>query len=388
MSRRVLCVDDEPNVLQAYRRGLRKLFDIETAPGGPEGLEMIESHGPFAVVVSDMRMPGMDGVQFLASVKQKAPNSVRMMLTGNADQATAIQAVNEGNIFRFLTKPCPPEDLAKALDAGIEQYHLVTAEKELLGKTLKGSIKVLNDVLSLANPVAFGHASRVRDLVSRLCKEMSVERAWECEVAAMLSQIGCVTIPPDTLDKVYHGKTLSSGETDMIQAHPEIGRGLVANIPRLGGVSQIIAYQHKCFDGSGWPDDQIKETDIPLGARILKVALDYDAAQWGGHDEIDALMQLAGHLQWYDPEVLAALRAVVGIQEELIRAEIALKELLPGMLLADDVSTGEGMVVVAKGQEVTPALCQRIRNFSRHRRINEPILVLRRVAEATAAAAG
>lgn len=386
MNRKVLCIDDEPNVLQAYQRGLRKLFDVETAPGGAEGLEMIASHGPFAVVVSDMRMPEMDGVQFLASVKQKAPNSVRMMLTGNADQETAIEAVNEGNIFRFLTKPCSPEGLAKALTAGIEQYRLITAEKELLGKTLSGSIKVLNDVLSLANPTAFGHASRVRKLVSQLCKEMNVQRSWECEIAAMLSQIGCVTIPPDTLEKFSHGETLLSSEAEMIQSHPAIGRDLVANIPRLEGVSRIIAYQQKCFDGSGGPaDDSTAGAEIPLGARILKVALDYDAARWGGRDEIDAVTKLAGHPERYDPEVFAALRVVVGFQESLHRTEIALKELVPGMSLAEDLKTGDGMVVVAKGQEVTPMLCQRIRNFSRHRQIQEPICVLSRVVETTAA---
>lgn len=384
MSHKILCVDDEPHVLHAYQRGLRKLFDIETAPGGAEGLEMIASHGPFAVIVSDMRMPGMDGVQFLASVRQEAPNSVRMMLTGNADQKTAMTAVNEGNIFRFLTKPCPPEDLAKALTAGIEQYRLITAEKELLGKTLSGTIKVLNEVLSLTNPTAFGHASRVRNLVGQLCKEMNVQRTWECEIAAMLSQIGCVTIPPDILEKFCHGETLSRSETEMFQSHPEVGRTLVAHIPRLLGVSRIIACQQKCFDGSGRPDDITAGDEIPLGARILKIALDYDAARWARGDEADAITQLASHPERYDPAVFAALRAVVGVQESLRRTEISLKELVPGMLLAEDVWTSDGMVVVAKGQEVSDALCQRIRNFARHRIIVEPVFVQVHVAETTA----
>src|SRR5829696_4359 len=135
---KILCVDDERNVLEAYQRSLRKEFHIEIATSGAEGLAAVESQGPYAVIVSDMRMPGMDGIRFLAKVKEKAPDSVRIMLTGNADQQTAIEAVNEGNIFRFLTKPCPPETLAKALSAGLQQYWLVVAEKELLEKTLSG----------------------------------------------------------------------------------------------------------------------------------------------------------------------------------------------------------------------------------------------------------
>ncbi|GAG00018.1 unnamed protein product, partial [marine sediment metagenome] len=209
MSEKILCIDDDPNILQGYQRRLRKQFKIETALGGTEGLEAIASKGPFAVIVSDMRMPGMDGVQFLAAAKRRAPDSVRMMLTGFADQQTAVEAVNEGNIFRFLTKPCPPETFAKALTAGMEQYRLVTAEKVLLEKTLRGAIKVLTDVLSLTNPTAYGHASRVRRLVQKLCKQLEVDQPWQAEVAAMLSQIGCVTVPPNTLNKIYYGQTLT-----------------------------------------------------------------------------------------------------------------------------------------------------------------------------------
>lgn len=379
MSEKILCVDDDTNILQAYKRGLRKLFHVETAPGGAEGLEMIASHGPFAVVVSDMRMPGMDGVQFLTLVKQQAPYTVRMMLTGNADQHTAIEAVNEGNIFRFLTKPCTTEDLAKALTAGIEQYHLVTAEKELLGKTLSGSIKVFNEILSMANPTAFGHASRVRTLVSQLCKQLDVARPWECEVAAMLSQVGCVTIPPETLDKISHRKPLTSDEEEMLRAHPQVGSNLVAHIPRLQGVAEIIARQQDCFDGSDSPAGAPVGTDVPLGARILKIAIDYDAAKWSGQGDVEAIAELRSHKQWYDPNVLAALEAVVGLEERYELREIRIKELIPGMSLADNVMTADGTVVVAKGQEVTASLCMRVRNFARHREINEPIKVLIRV---------
>src|SRR5689334_22713738 len=127
MSIKILCVDDDPNILQGYKRAFRRDFEIHIAEGGIEGLAMIENEGPFAVVVSDMRMPVMDGIQFLIRVRELAPQSVRMMLTGNADQQTAIDAVNQGNIFRFMTKPCPPDVMATMLNAGIEQYRLITA---------------------------------------------------------------------------------------------------------------------------------------------------------------------------------------------------------------------------------------------------------------------
>ena len=379
MTEKILCVDDDPNVLQGYQRHLCRQFHIETALGGKEALEVIASAGPFAVIVSDMRMPEMDGIQLLTAAKQRAPDSVRMMLTGHADQETAIEAVNEGNIFRFLTKPCAPETLIKALTAGIEQYRLVTAEKVLLEKTLHGAIKVLTGVLSLANPTAFGHASRVRRLVQKLCKQLKVEHPWQFEVAAMLSQIGCVTVPPNTLNKIYYGRTLAAHESQMLDGHPAVGRDLVANIPRLEAVANIIAYQQKRFDGSGIPSDSVAGKEIPLGARILKVAIDFDTLKWGGLADLDAIIELRECSQWYDPGVLAALGAIVGFEESLQIREVTVKDLRTYMIVADDVTTVDGTLLVGRGQEVTPALRQRLRNFERNGRLEARIRVLVRV---------
>src|SRR6266700_2888600 len=120
MSVKVLCVDDESNVLEAYQRNLRKRFTIDTALGGEPALALIASQGPYAVIVTDMQMPGMDGVEFLMRVRQKAPDTVRLMLTGNADQKTAVEAVNKGHVFSFLSKPCPAESLEAALENALQ----------------------------------------------------------------------------------------------------------------------------------------------------------------------------------------------------------------------------------------------------------------------------
>jgi len=201
MSEYILCVDDDENILKGFRRQLRGQFELETATSGQEGLELFKRKGPFAVVVSDMRMPMMDGIEFLSRVREANPDSVRIMLTGNADMQTAIDAVNEGNIFRFLTKPCSSDELAKAINAGIEQYRLINAERELLQKTLTGSIKMLTDILSMVNPAAFSRASRLRRLVGRLAAEMKLPNLWQYELAAMLSQVGCLTLLPETLER-------------------------------------------------------------------------------------------------------------------------------------------------------------------------------------------
>ena len=183
--KKILFVDDEPNILAAYQRQLRKQFSVEIAVGPVAGLAAIQNPRDFAVVVADMRMPEMSGVEFLVKVKTTAPETVRMMLTGNADQATAIEAINEGSIFRFLNKPCTKEIMAKTLTAALVQYRLVTAEKQLLEQTLSGSIQVLTEVLSLVNPAAFGRAERARRYIHHIVTSMKLANVWQYEVAAM-----------------------------------------------------------------------------------------------------------------------------------------------------------------------------------------------------------
>lgn len=282
MTERILCVDDDPNILHGYQRALQKRFCIEAALGAEEGLAAVVNHGPYAVVVADMRMPGMNGIQLLAKVKQHAPETVRMMLTGNADLQTAIQAVNDGCVFRFMSKPCPVEAFANALEAGVTQYRLVIGERELLSMTLRGSVKLLTDVLSLVNPTAFGRTSRVRGLVSAICRELKTDRLWVIEIAAMLCQIGYVAVPEKTLSKVYNRQPLSEAEAKALGAHAEVGRTLLANIPRLEEVADIIASQDRHYGnrlrGVGARDNE----DVPLGSRILKVALDFDTLVSGG----------------------------------------------------------------------------------------------------------
>ncbi|MEO2046534.1 MAG: HD domain-containing phosphohydrolase [Pirellulales bacterium] len=274
MNHKILLVDDDLNILQGYKRQLRKLFQLEIAIGGKEGLKLVSKEDPFAVIVSDMQMPKINGIQFLNEVRTVAPNSVRMMLTGNADQKTAMDAVNDGQIFRFLTKPCSPEAFIKALEAGIEQYRLVTVEQELLSKTLTASVRVLTEVLSLVNPTAFGHTTKVRRLARQICQELKVDNAWEIELAAMLSQVGCVTIPETTLAKLSFGEKLTMEERRIYHGHPQVGHDLIAKIPRLENVAKIIARQNIHFDESGIFDDDLIEDPVVLGSYILNVAID------------------------------------------------------------------------------------------------------------------
>jgi response regulator RpfG family c-di-GMP phosphodiesterase len=374
MSERVLCVDDDPNILAAYRRQLRQ-FSLQTALGPGEALEMVRTQGPFAVIISDMRMPQMNGVQFLSAVRALAPNTVRMMLTGNNDLYTAVDAINEGNIFRFLNKPCSPDRLAKAIEAGLEQYGLITAEKELLENTLQGSVKLLTDILSLTTPVAFGRASRIRRTVCDIAEKIKAEPLWQIELAAMLCQAGCVTVSPELLHKVYHNQPLTPEETRIFMAHPRVGSDLIKKIPRLAPIAEMILFQEKHFDGTGEPMDICR--DLPLGSRILKIALDFDSLCAMELKPSEALLEMNRREGWYDPEILAVLAEVLLAAIPFETKSLTANELRPGILLAHDLKTTTGILLLSKGQEMTHSLCTCLKTLvARGAAIEEPIIAL------------
>lgn len=365
---RVLFVDDDPEMLATYRRIFRKKFDVRTSDTPEQGIEALEAGGPVAVVVSDLRMPGMDGVAFLESARQKSPETVRIMLTGYADVTAAVAAVNASKVFSFLTKPCPEDALEAAVEAGYRQYQLVTAEKELLRGTVRGTIRLLTDLLAMVNPEAFGKSSRVKRLVMDLAKYMNLADPWRLELAAMLSQIGCAALPRDVLRKAYVGQPLSGNYAFDFAMHPKIAADLIANIPRLKEVAEIVGYQEKRYDGGGLPPGEVKGEAIPLGARLLKAALDFDtlehmAAASRKNDEPAqmALARMRGRRGWYDPAVLDALESMINFPDGYEREHLPVGELKPGMLLDQDVQGLNGEVLLSKGQELGTVAIRKLR---------------------------
>lgn len=381
---KVLCVDDDPNILDGFQRHLRKKFSLDTAIGPDAGLARIATNGPYAVVVSDMQMPGMNGVQFLSRVREKAPESVRMMLTGNADQKTAMDAVNEGCIFRFLTKPCSPEDLSKSIEAGIHQYRLITAEKELLEKTLKGSLQVLSEILSLADPKSFGRAESIRDQAVILASLMHAEDTWAIESAALLSQIGNATLPPEVLARARARAFLTPEEKDMLGRVPEVGARLLEKIPRLHAVSEYVRWQAKHFDGSGVPSGPPAGVEIPLGARILKIACDLVDLGSKGASPIEALEEMKVRQGLYDPAILE--KALLLFRPSMIpmpsvapsAIEVKVEDLSEGLTLASDVLLEDGRLLIAAGHVITETILSRLRNFAKVNGLQGPIMVQKR----------
>lgn len=377
MNEKILCVDDDANVLAGFQRNLRRRFSIDTALNGPDSLNVLRSQGPYAVVVADMQMPGMNGIELLSKIRAAAPETVRIMLTGMADQQVAVEAVNKGHIFRFLNKPCTPETLALALEAGLEQHRLITAEKELLEKTLSGSVKMLTDILSMVEPQIFGRAQMLRDYARVLAPPLGVSSLWEVEVAALLSQIAYVTIPAAIMQKDRTGVALSPTEKQMVTRIPEIGNKLLLNIPRLEAVARIVLYQNKYYDGSGFPQDTLAGDHLPIGARILRVLSDLIKQEIEGAPRNEILDQMRRRPGAYDPKVIDA--AITSLVQDAGVAKsgqsVLAKDLAPGQVLLSAVMTNDGVLIVPAGTEISQMLIEKLKNFAALSGIKEPIYV-------------
>ncbi|MEY2407453.1 MAG: hypothetical protein QOF48_123 [Verrucomicrobiota bacterium] len=378
---KILCVDDDAHILAGFQRNLRKHFSIDTAEGGEQGLVCLKQNGPYAVILADMQMPGMNGVQFLTKAQEKYPDTVRIMLTGNADQKTAVDAVNQGHVFQFLNKPCLAETLSLTLQAAVKHHRLITAERELLEKTLNGSVQVLTSILAMTDPLTFGRSEALRDCVRIYLKANPIDQPWELEIAAMLAQIGMVTIPPEVSRKIRACLRLTEPELDMIARVPETSAALLENIPRLESVARMVLYQHKNYDGSGFPTDSVAAGEIPVGARILRVLSDLSALQSGGHTGRSALVEMQGRAGFYDRAVLdaAANCYAAGPQApepaERPMIEIAATDLRIGHVLADKIETTGGSMLVTAATLITPLIMEKLRNFIALKYIQQTVRV-------------
>lgn len=367
---RVLCLDDESAVLEGIERHLRKRYEVFTSTNGQQALEIMAARGPFAVVVSDMRMPHMTGAVFLQRARELHPDTVRILLTGHSDMESAISAVNNGQIFRFLTKPCPAFQLQSHIEEGVKQYNLINVERTLLEKTLRGAVEALTDILALTSPLAFGRATRVRSRVAAMCEHLQLKDRWHIEVAAMLSDLGAITFSDETAKKYYASAPLDAEEQNTVATMGRVGRTLLADIPRLEPVLSLLeSVEHATLAGPTG-----KCTD--LGAQILLLARDCDVMESNGTPLPVAIGQLTTRKDRYGDRAISALAncGVIGKIEML-----TLSEVREGMVFADDVRTENGTLLVPRGYEVTQSFLARARAY-RHGYVIEPLRVIKKVA--------
>jgi response regulator RpfG family c-di-GMP phosphodiesterase len=353
----VLCVDDEPRFVDGLALHLRRDYQVLTANGAQSALQILKEHGAPAVIVSDMRMPGMDGATLLKHVKHLHPETTRILLTGDPGRDVAMAAVNEGQIFRYLTKPCPPDQLRAAIEAAVVHHRLLVAEKVLLQETLIGCIRALIDILAITNPVAFGRATRVKRLATELAAAIGTRGFWQLEAASMLSQIGYISLPTELVEKLYYGKRLSPEERVLADGAPQVAQKLLGRIPRLEPVMEILTASQQV-------KSDVPEGLIKLGAGILRLVLEYDSLMAQGRAVNEAIAAIRAQPLRHDAKLLERLELLVGAlvsAQEL--TEVVVGDLVPGMVFMDDLRTHVGTLLVPTGFEVTETFLERMRNF-------------------------
>lgn len=362
---RVLMVDDEPNVLTGYKRSLGRKYDVTIAEGAASALRIMSEEKPFPVVFTDMRMPGMDGIEFLLAAKQKHKDTVYVMLTGNADQQTAIDAINRGQIFRFLNKPCPAETMALTIESAFRQYELVVAERVLLRDTLTGSVKLLVEAVALSDPHLGDMISAIRRDTALVAKELGISTEWRLPLAASLGMLGGLVIP-DMDDE----NTLSD---DYLKACAEAGANLLRHIPKLEEVAQIIAQQRETGPMPEHFEQGQLESRVVACARVLRYVVDLhrEVIAVGGDRQI-ALQRLRDKAGFYDARLNeAGARVLAGDtgqgQRRIIRKRVSMeiRAMKPDMILDQDVVAVNDKLLLAGGYTLTPVMIERLRGFEK-----------------------
>ncbi|MEM8783358.1 MAG: response regulator [Planctomycetota bacterium] len=389
ISPRVLLVDDDANLLAGLRRKLRKDFALTTAEGPEAALEILANDDtkarPFAVVVADMQMPGMTGVELLERIAPDHPDTVRVMLTGNADQGTAAAAVNRGSVFRFLTKPCDTATLIATLETAITQHRLITAEKQLLQQTLRGSVKLLVDLLAVVDPEAHARAMSLKSRMGKLAGPLNMPRPWEAEIAALVSPLGFMAIPEALREKLDRPSRMSPGDKQQVAAARAQVAALVANIPRLEGVAEILEYQAARYDGDESTGPTRRRDTLPLASRVLHALHDVAELEQSGLSvpaAVDFLVKLPGK---HDPAVLKAIERHVTPSGQRVPTAVPIGQLIIGQELADDVVTHDGRLLMRKDAELTEAGKTALLNFLKAGQIGEAVMVYVNASVAAAA---
>ena len=368
----VLIVDDEAINVRIIAAILEANdYQVRAAFNGEECLRRVAEELP-DVILLDIMMPVMDG--FAVAKQLKASEATCfipvIMVTALSDVKSRIQALEAG-ADDFLTKPVDKAELLARLRASVKvkAYHDEMRKQqrekdELLNKTLKGTIRLLVEILASTNPAAFSQCSRLVPLTRRIAQYLMDKDAWQAELVMMLSPIVEIVIPKSLQLKVGQGELLDDEEQRVFLLRSRQGIKLLADIPHLEPVALALNYRHKNFDGGGLPRDRIAGADIPMEARIIRAVFDFDHLRSSKPDE-DALTLMRQREGCYDVNVLAVLQDIqrLAFAESLFK-EIPVEELLPGMLLGQDVLDNGGRLIVGKGNELTSLMKLRLQNMA------------------------
>ena len=358
---KVLFVDDQDEVLEDIKVQVSDVCDPYGATTSEEGLEIFENEGPFTVVVSDQILPGVDGSDFLAQVVRRDPHVSTMLLTGHANYADAMTAVNDGHVFRLLEKPYSPAALREAIVAGARQRQLVESERVLLHETLIGAVNALTETLATVKPRFFGRAQRVKRLSGEVARYLDFPHPWQVETAAVFSHMASITLPEEEAENVFLRKHLRPQIVKLVERFPEVIDHLLGNIPRLEEVREIL----DCLFGNPLPYQKPGKEEIYQAFEILDAALEYDYLEVEGHDSEVILGTLQAGSKDFNQDVIEAITKLQKKSKvRYLVNELPLDDLRVGMRLAEDLRLDTAMLVAPKGTDISRHFLQVLHNYN------------------------
>jgi len=372
---RIILFEDDPSLAETTRMSLDTLGYqvLGVFPSADAALESVAELKP-DLILMDIELAGStDGIQAATEIHRRFGIPI-VFTTGLDDKPTILRAL-ETKPFGYVIKPYGTQELEAAIEMALYRVQRDKERDEILEKTVGGSIKILTEILSVIDTESFGRGQKLRNLMLDLAQALKIPTVWELEVAAVMSHIGFVLIPNSIVRKHRLRVPLNSVEHALLTRCPEFGNELLMRVPNLEPVAQIVLYQNKEFDGSGFPDDSISGAEIPLGARMLRVLGDYIDMESAGTSKAHAIEIMNKASGRYDPKMLQeAILSVIDAPPKGAKP-LKLSELKIGQLLMASVETMDGTVLVAAGQTLSNLSLKRLSNFDQLSGIKEPIYV-------------
>ncbi len=353
------------------------IYDVSVAMDGREALESVVEEPPDLILL-DIMMPEMDGYEVCRRLKgdERFAKIPIIFLTALTEVENKTKGFQLGAVD-YITKPFEIAEVKARVETHLKLRNSEQRLKQLLEKTLGGAIGMLTDILSISNPSAFGRASRVKHHVEVLAKKLNMNRFWQIRMAAMLSQIGCITVSSETIERIYRGEDVSSEEKASFDRHPRVGYELLCKIPNLQEVAEIVARQQDLDADTGHKGSDEMANLVRVGSRILKLALDYEKMIFAGESPSGAIAVLKSHEREYGHELLAQFLPM--IENETSKSpirQLRAGELTPGMVIHQDILTKKGKLLIKAGTEVSLPVYETLHNFARTGFIEEPFQVL------------
>lgn len=428
---KILIVDDDIENIKLIGNFLRnENYLLGIASDGLQALKLLEGAKDYDLVLLDINMPNMNGLDVCRVMKsnQLLKDIPIIFFSANNDIEFIVEGFEAG-ANDYIVKPVKKRELLARISTHLrlkkaekslvesikEKDRLLVSEQQLLDKTLKGSIKMLIDILSMVTPLNLFPNKKVTENVRTIAKGLKLTNAWELEITVLLSKLGCISIPVEVLNNKLNGKKLSKEQNRMFMQHPELGKKLLANIPRFENIAESIYYQFKNYDGTGYPNDNVLGESIPLFARILTVVNDIEEYNMNGNSKIDNLKLMKSNLSKYDPEILKLVTIdmfvenkenimtytidrdykndseyinnphlyyqrndIFGSQkhEKLFNVElIPISSAKDGMVLAESMTNINGLVVLRRGIEINSVIIKSLNHLSNIGSINGTIKV-------------